>query len=81
MTKQQLFEKYVRKLGQNITAGEVVYDIKQLEDRGRWIPHYDGEYECSACGEWWGCGEDTPEEIGLLYCPHCGAKMEVEDAD
>lgn len=33
-------------------------------------------YVCSACGEtpWW-CG--VTEDILPLYCPHCGAQMEI----
>ena len=47
---------------------------------GKWIAQdgYDGDvyYDCSACGESWVMIEGTPQENGMRYCPHCGAKME-----
>lgn len=55
---------------------------------GRWIGlEYDGYADglpvydlwgCSECGEEF-CGEDVPENY--TYCPLCGAKMDLEDAD
>lgn len=45
--------------------------------RGRWIYLYDGNYRCSECGDWWTC-EETPRESGMLYCPNCGTRMDVE---
>ena len=49
--------------------------------RGKWITCDDGwggvHYQCSACGQEWFLVDGTPEENGMNYCPHCGAKMEV----
>ena len=43
-----------------------------------WEDEYEDEYKCSACG-----GTQffamTPQMEGWEYCPHCGAKMEVEN--
>ena len=57
--------------------------------RGRWIKKnpYDSEsnVKCSACGEVFSyidgvcylvCGTELPH-----YCPNCGVRMEVQDAD
>ena len=50
---------------------------------GRWIANddYDGEvyYTCSRCEEPWVTIEGTPQENRMNYCPHCGARMEVEE--
>jgi DNA-directed RNA polymerase subunit RPC12/RpoP len=49
---------------------------------GHWIANedYDGEvyYTCSRCEEPWATIDGTPQENGMRYCPHCGAKMEGE---
>lgn len=51
---------------------------------GTWIDlrkdDADFEIECSACGETLGLGDErqTPSEVGLNYCPNCGAKMDLE---
>lgn len=55
--------------------------LKEQEAKaGKWIEQdgYDGDvyYDCSACGESWVMIDGTPQENGMLYCPHCGAKME-----
>lgn len=56
----------------------------QLPKRGKWIKdeeqsqkHVEAIYTCSACHNFdaWGVTELYP------YCPNCGAKMEVQDAD
>lgn len=55
----------------------------KVSTRGKWIEteELDGGsyYTCSACGEDWVCIESTPEENNMLYCPLCGAKMDLED--
>ena len=47
---------------------------------GRWIPesnHYDDDtWICSACKEVWSFGEWHPKDIGMNYCPNCGARMD-----
>ena len=55
--------------------------LKEQEAKtGKWIEQdgYDGDvyYDCSACGESWVMIDGTPQENGIHYCPHCGAKME-----
>ena len=55
--------------------------LKEQETKtGQWIEQDDGYddvyYDCSACGLSWVMIEGTPQENGMLYCPHCGAKME-----
>lgn len=35
MTYEELLDKWIRKLGRDCTAGEIVHDLRQLE---RWIP-------------------------------------------
>ena len=48
MTKAELYEKYALKLGRPITAGEVVYDIKQLDavDVVRCEDCVNAQYDC-----------------------------------
>ena len=45
---------------------------------GEWIELYENNYECSACGDWWETIEGTPQDNGMSYCPHCGARMDGE---
>lgn len=53
-----------------------------VQKTGRWIANdeYDGEvyYICSRCEAPWVTIDGTPQENGMKYCPHCGAKMEGE---
>ena len=46
--------------------------------RGKWLTCDDGwgdvHYQCSECGQEWCLNDGTPEENGMNYCPHCGAK-------
>ena len=61
---------------------ELKADVKQLEPkRGEWEPTQPTQngidncsvYKCSVCGSlWYGVG-------GYIYCPNCGAKMEVQE--
>lgn len=60
---------------------------QQLPKRGKWLP-----YEFNTNGTWHKCSvcgvayqyKDAPNSgwwINHNYCPNCGAKMEVQDAD
>ena len=51
--------------------------------RGEWHEWDDGDntWSCSVCGEPWVLIDGTPKENGMKFCPNCGAKMEVQDAD
>lgn len=44
---------------------------------GRWIPllSVSGMYECSVCKDEWGA---AAKMVPMKYCPHCGAKMDLE---
>ena len=52
---------------------------------GKWEEKEDGNgdpyYDCSVCGKSWVTIEGTPEQNGMRYCPHCGAKMDGEWKD
>ncbi len=46
---------------------------------GRWEDRQGGFWGVAMCSV---CGEKFPTgEIGLNYCPNCGAKMDGEDGD
>ena len=49
-------------------------DVVEVK-HGEWIELYENNYKCSACGDWWETIEGTPQDNGMNYCPHCGAKM------
>ena len=53
--------------------------IEHYKKRGRWEQTAESIWRCSACGEEWYFEADDPIENGADYCPHCGAKMEVQD--
>lgn len=47
--------------------------------RGRWVNKKGGFFEFAACSL---CGEEAPTAgITPNYCPHFGAKMELEDGN
>lgn len=50
---------------------------------GQWVEEevYDGDvyYDCSACGESWVLLDGNPADNGMDYCPHCGARMGMEE--
>ena len=49
---------------------------------GRWIEQCEESfYSCSACGTEWITIEGTPEENGMDFCPHCGARMDEKERD
>lgn len=74
------FEEYSR-LFDDIDLMIPVNAVEQKQ--GHWIANddYDGEvyYTCSRCEEPWVTIDGTPQENGMKYCPHCGAKMEGEE--
>lgn len=58
-------------------------DVIEVEPvrRGRWVIDDIDKYKCFLCGKGnnyaysWSIGKG--DELQDLYCPHCGAKMEV----
>lgn len=46
--------------------------------RGEWIKR-DGYTECSKCEYWYPSGEVEEEDDRTPFCPHCGARMKMED--
>lgn len=52
---------------------------------GKWIDlrkdDMDYEFKCSCCGYTFGMyNEDiTPLDVGMNFCPNCGAKMDLEE--
>lgn len=50
---------------------------KDTVKRGRWENNGDDDcWKCSECGEEQCCFDFTPEELGLRFCPGCGARMD-----
>lgn len=44
----------------------------------KWIQYLDtDEWACSNCEEAQICFDFTPKELGMSYCPNCGAKMDL----
>lgn len=43
---------------------------------GRWRNTVDCDWECSRCGMDWYFYEENPIEMGVHYCPNCGARMD-----
>ena len=63
---------------------------RQKRKKGKWIGEFKevtidengnttGSCHCSECGEWLTGSDEYPTRG--RYCPNCGSKMEVEDAD
>ena len=56
----------------------------RLPKRGEWEREMDVNdepfYQCSVCGECFDFNRDSTHEV-FKYCPDCGAKMEVQDAE
>lgn len=59
-------------------------DVQEVK-HGKWIKMYDilddGDYYCSECRNHINIATErkapkTPRDHGVLYCPHCGAKMD-----
>ena len=61
-----------------VTEVRALPSVTPQQRMGRWILTDDDFVYCSEC-------EDSyyprPIDASWYYCPHCGAKMEVEDAD
>lgn len=45
---------------------------------GTWIKQ-DGYTECSECEYWYNSSESEDSGDRSLYCPNCGAKMDLEE--
>ncbi len=81
-------EQLIRELNAQMAVGAItrqtaldmiihLLSVTPQQSTGRWINSHIPEStlcECSACG--FTCGA-----YSFNYCPNCGAKMEVEDAD
>ena len=92
ISRQEAIEKAKKLLddfGTNaITKWEADYNaenyikaIPSAEKVGRWIEKSvmwcdDPTFSCSVCGEEYELLEGTPIDVGMNYCPNCGAKME-----
>lgn len=71
--------------GAQITRGEyklidcVIFNFPTVKVKpvihGKWV-HYKDEHACSKCGE--AVTGDWDEDYD--YCPHCGARMDLDDA-
>lgn len=52
---------------------------------GRWIKESDGGTRCSVCNkrvrDVTGGGDEPVDLSDMPYCPKCGAKMDLEDAE
>ena len=71
--EQQKWEEYCTGLMSRICELKA-----QMPKRGKWVgvsPMVD-TVQCSVCG-----GQLFSAELETPYCPYCGAKMEVQDAD
>lgn len=61
-----------------------VADVAPVE-HGKWIDlrkdDMDFEFKCSICGEVVGMADEdtTPHDVGICYCPNCGAKMDLKE--
>lgn len=70
-----------------VEACSAIYNIPAVDAEpvrhGRWVEKevYDGDvyYDCSACGESWVLLDGNPADNGMDYCPHCGARMGMEE--
>lgn len=59
---------------QELPAADVVPVV-----HGKWIQYLDtDEWACSNCEATQICFDFTPKELGMSYCPNCGAKMDLE---
>ena len=73
MTYDEMLAKYIKKLGRDITAGEVVHDLRQMKTHGYWVlvdkDHDMEELRCSVCGQ------NYILAYRWRYCPECGSEM------
>ena len=68
-----LYEREHSHLATNVCEfGDMLKEIPVVEDRkvGKWESLRNGNVECSECY--------TQQRRELVYCPYCGAKMEVD---
>ena len=78
------FMPYVHSGIETIPAETVIEGIKGAPAveaapvvHGQWKQYQDtDEWTCSVCGEGQVCYDYEPQEMGLNYCPNCGAKMD-----
>lgn len=74
------------------TLGEAYGVIQGLETEdaeyvrhGYWktVEDWDGDehYQCSVCGAEFVLIDGSPEDNDYLFCPHCGAKIDLKDGD
>ena len=66
----------------NRQAYDMAIEALREQKKGKWISQVGGGYCCSKCGRY--ALHDVDGKFALLfakskYCPHCGAKMEVQD--
>ena len=77
----EIFED-LPKLGEWIVDGMYTYNLRELNGKA-----YEPVYRCSCCNRQMESylrldEPKMPEDADFPeYCPHCGAKMEVQDAD
>ncbi len=58
-----------------IINGLPTADVQEVR-YGEWIPDDYEYYHCSECGF-----ENDEREYITPYCPHCGAKMDLEESE
>lgn len=81
----RFYNDVLRLIYDNIDLKKEIDRLKAEQPKhGHWIEQegFDGDvyYDCSVCGESWVTVEGTPEDNGMIYCPHCGAKMDETKA-
>ena len=80
--KDMYLTKHEPKRGEWIIDGAYTYNLRELNDKA-----YEPVYRCSCCNRqtesYLRLDEPKmPEDADFPeYCPHCGAKMEVQDGD
>ena len=80
--KDMYLTKHEPKRGEWIVDGMYTYNLRELNGKA-----YEPVYRCSCCNRQMESylrldEPKMPEDADFPeYCPHCGAKMEVQDAD
>lgn len=73
-----------RLMSENIALKKRLLQFRRANgrERGRWIESEyscgDLVYECSVCHEPWTLTDGTPADNLMYFCPHCGARMDME---
>ena len=79
-TNNPCYMRYVAQLNERTALKHTIADAPAIDAEpvvhGRWKPDGDDVYICSVCGIFWQTIDGTPEQNGMRYCPHCGAKMD-----